>query len=665
MNFLRLASTALAFVASAFFISTPAHAAEPLLEKQDLFEAGKDGYALYRIPGMVVTAKGTVLAYCEARKAAKGDWGPIDVLMRRSTDGGKTFAAPKAIVEVKGELPVNPLAAAQNLDKPGDNTVNNAVAFVDHKTGAVHFLYCLEYMRCFYMRSDDDGVTWTEAVDITDTFEKFRGDYDWKILATGPAHGIQLKTGRLVVPVWLSTGTGGHAHRPSVTSTIYSDDHGKTWQRGDIAVPNTDEWIFPNETVIVELVNGMVMLNVRSESKKHRRIVVFSKDGATKWSKPRYDEALLEPICMGSIVRYSGKPEGDKNRILFANPHNLDRLDGKAEEGKSRDRRNLSIKLSYDEGKTWAVSKPLEPGYGAYSDLAVLPDGTALCLYERGQTSDEQLKKSTSYAYLTLARFNLEWLTDGKDTLPASLDGKSNYGAKREDFKLGDFEAFVIHPTKPAANGTKPWVWYAPSIGNHPSTGNAWLLKQLLDKGFYVVGAYVGETFANPKSREQFDVLYKHVTKEYGLAPKACLLAQSRGGLNQYNFAANHPDRVQCIAGIFPVGDLSSYPGLKRAAPAYGVTPEELEKQLTQHNPIDRLEPIAKAKIPVLHVHGDADKVVPLEKNSAVIAERYKALGGPMELIIVPGKGHQSDPAFFESEPILKFLLKQGLGTAE
>jgi sialidase-1 len=661
MKRFRLALTAFALVATAILFPTNNLAAEPLLQKLDLFEAGQGGYVLYRIPGMVVTSKGTVLAYCEARKAAKGDWGPIDVLMRRSTDGGRTFSPPKAIVEVQGDLPVNPLAAAQNLDQPGDNTVNNPVAFVDHKTGAVHFLYCLEYMRCFYMRSDDDGVTWTEPVEITQTFEAFRKDYDWKVLATGPAHGIQLKTGRLVVPVWLSLGTGGHAHRPSVTSTIYSDDHGKTWHRGDIAVPNTEEWIFPNETVVVELVNGTVMLNVRSESKKHRRIVVFSKDGATKWSKPRYDEALLEPICMGSIVRFSSKLNADKNRILFANPHNLERLDGKADEGKSRDRRNLSVKLSYDEGKTWEINKVLEPRYGAYSDLAVLPDGTALCLYERGRTSDEELKKSTSYAYLTLARFNLEWLTDGKDALVSSLDGRSHYGAKRDDFKLEDFEAFVIHPTKPTANGAKPWVWYAPSIGNHPSSGNAWLLKQLLDKGFYVVGAYVGETYANPKSRQQFDVLYKHVTQKYGLAPKACLLAQSRGGLNQYNLAANHPDRVQCIAGIFPVGDLASYPSLKRAAPAYGVSSEELEKQLTQHNPINRLEPIAKAKIPILHVHGDADKVVPLEKNSAVIAERYKALGGEMELIIVPGKGHQNDPAFFESEAMLQFLLKHGL----
>jgi sialidase-1 len=219
----------------------------------------------------------------------------------------------------------------------------------------------------------------------------------------------------------MSTGTGGHAHRPSVTATIYSDDHGRTWQRGDIAVPNTDEWIFPNETVIVELADGRVMLNVRSESKAHRRLVTISPDGATHWSTPKYDQALLEPICMASIIRYSAKPAADKDRIVFANPHNLERADGKAKEGGSRDRRNLSIKLSYDEGQTWPVSKTLEQGYSAYSDLAVLRDGTILCLYERGRETDALRKKPSSYAYLTLARFNLEWLTDGRD-VPGPLD---------------------------------------------------------------------------------------------------------------------------------------------------------------------------------------------------------------------------------------------------
>jgi sialidase-1 len=294
-------------------------------------------------------------------------------------------------------------------------TYNNPVAITD-RDGTVHLLFCLEYARCFYICSKDDGLTWSSPVEITSTFDSYRPEYDWKVLATGPAHGIQLRSGRLVVPVWLSTGTGGHAHRPSVTSTIFSDDGGRTWQRGEIAVPNTEEWIFPNETVVVELADGRVMLNVRSESKPNRRLVTVSLDGATSWSRPRFDDALLEPICMASIVRLSSKPDSDKNRFVFANPHNLERADGKESPGKSRDRMNLAIKLSYDEGQTWAVSKSLEPGPSAYSDLAVLPDGTLLCFYEHGRNDDGK-QKSSSYARLTVARFNLEWLTDGKDSL--------------------------------------------------------------------------------------------------------------------------------------------------------------------------------------------------------------------------------------------------------
>ncbi|HYF37090.1 MAG TPA: exo-alpha-sialidase, partial [Prosthecobacter sp.] len=638
-------------------------AAEPLLEKTDLFKAGTDGYELYRIPGIVVTKKGTVLAYCEARKDAKGDWGPIDIVMRRSTDGGKTWLPRQVVVHEEGELPVNPVAAAQNLDKPGNNTANNPVAFADNN-GAVHFLYCLEYARCFYLRSDDEGATWTKPVEITGTFEKYRPQYDWKVIATGPGHGIQLRTGRLIVPIWMSLGTGGHAHRPSVTATIYSDDHGQTWQAGAIAIPDTAEWVYPNETCIVETVVGTVMINARSESKAHRRLINLSRDGGESWAKPRFDEALLEPICQASIVRYSMRPAADKNRILFANPHNLERLSGPVEEGKPRDRRNLSIKVSYDEGKTWQHNQTLERGYGAYNDLAVLPNGQALCLYERGRDSDLELKKSTSYAYLTVARFNLEWLTNGKDTLKGPLNGKFDFGGQRDDFEIDGCEAFVLHPTKPAANGTKPWVWYAPTIGNNPGKANAWLLNRLREKGFYAVGLYVGETFANPKSREQFAAFYRHLVKEYGLDAKAALIAQSRGGLNHYNFAADHPEWVSCIAGIYTVADLRSFPKLERAATAYGVTPAELETQLKLHNPVERLAPIAAAKIPILHIHGDADKVVPIEQNSGAIAERYRALGGEMELVVVPGKGHEFDTRFFESAKMEEFILRHAGLTA-
>ncbi|MFM8538643.1 MAG: exo-alpha-sialidase [Planctomycetaceae bacterium] len=402
-------------VVAALLLVLPASlpATEPSPEKIDLFEAQTGGYTLYRIPGIVVTAKGTVLATCEARKNARGDWGTIDILLRRSTDGGRTWSDPHRLADVPGPKQKNPVAVAQRLGAADEVTYNNCTLFAD-RAGPVHALFCLEYARCFYLRSDDDGLTWSPPVEITDTFERFRSDYDWKVLATGPAHGIQLRGGRLVVPVWLSTGTGGHAHRPSVTATISSDDAGATWHRGAIAVPNTPEWINPNETVVVELADGRVMLNVRSESHRHRRLVTTSPDGATDWTVPTFDEALLEPICMASIVRHSlAGGDGGRNRILFANPHWLERSDGKAKAGGSRDRKNVSIKLSYDEGRTWPISKPLEEGFSGYSDLAVLPDGTILCFYERGSIDGKDIYGT---AWLTVARFNLAWLTDGADT---------------------------------------------------------------------------------------------------------------------------------------------------------------------------------------------------------------------------------------------------------
>lgn len=381
------------------------------IEKMDVWKAGEDGYRVFRIPGIVTTNQGVLLAYAEARKSDRGDWNTIDIVMRRSKDGGRTWSSSVKIAEVEGPKQKNPVATAQKLASTDDVTYNNPVAIPD-RNGAVHFVFCLEYMRAFYMRSDNQGATWSKPVEITAAFDRFRPEYDWKVLATGPGHGIQLTNGRLVIPVWLSTGTGGHAHRPSVTSVIYSDDHGKTWQRGEIAIQNTPEFIYPNETAAVQLADGRVMLNARSESKQHRRLITMSNDGATNWSAPKFDEALVEPICMAGFARYSTVKDGNRNRLLFSNPDNLKRSDGKDAPGLSRERRNVTLRLSYDEGQTWPVHKPIEPGWSGYSDLAVSRDGTILLLYERGEPGREAFRADA----LTLARISLAWLTDGKDT---------------------------------------------------------------------------------------------------------------------------------------------------------------------------------------------------------------------------------------------------------
>ncbi|HEX8915335.1 MAG TPA: sialidase family protein [Humisphaera sp.] len=383
---LALAALILSFAAPA-----PARAAEPA--RQDLWTAGEGGYKLYRIPGLIVTAKGTLLAYCEARKTGS-DWGEIDLLVRRSTDGGKTWSDPKRLAERPADAKQNPVAAARKQAKEGQVALNNPVMIAD-RSGAVHLIYCVDYFRCFHARSDDDGQTFGPAAEITDqAFGPYRPAYDWKVLATGPGHGVQLSTGRLIVPVWMSLGTEGNGHRPSAVSTIYSDDAGKTWHGGAIVCTHPAPKN-PSETAAVELADGRVMLNIRHEGPEKFRAVTTSADGAKDWTPVAYDKALPEPVCFGTILRVSGgKGSADKSRILFANPHNPT----------DRKRRNLVVKLSEDEGQTWAAQKVIDAGPAAYSDLAAGPGGKVYCLYESGG------KSGKDYAALTLVTFGLDEL---------------------------------------------------------------------------------------------------------------------------------------------------------------------------------------------------------------------------------------------------------------
>jgi sialidase-1 len=385
------------------------NSAAPVPEKFDLWEEGKDGYKLYRIPGLVTTAKGTVLAYAEARRYSGSDWDTIDIVMRRSTNGGRNFSPQQVIAHVPGEVHRSAVALDQKLGRPDDVTYNNPIAVAD-RNGSVHFLFCLEYMRVFHMRSDDDGITFSQPAEITSVIDAFRPEYAWQVVATGPGHGIQLENGRLVVPIWLSLGTGANGHSDSVTATVYSDDHGTTWRSGAIAVQNTSQFPNPNEATAAQLTDGRVILNVRTGARENRRTVVISKDGATRWTAPHFQYDLPDPICFASLIRLSTKRTHGRDRLLFSNPDNLTRADGR--EIDSKDRRNLTVYLSYNEGESWTVKRPVEPGSSSYSDMTVLPDGSILCLYETVGTKDGLPKRK-----LVLGRFNLEWLTAGKDSL--------------------------------------------------------------------------------------------------------------------------------------------------------------------------------------------------------------------------------------------------------
>ena len=379
-------------------------AEEPAVEKIVLFEEDKGGFRLYRIPGIVVTVRGTVLAYCEARKYSVADRGEIEIHLRRSTDGGRTWDAPRQIAHAGPRLPRNPhlpddKRGKDDMGGPDEQTVNNPVAIAG-RDGTVHFLYCVEYMRCFYMRSDDDGITWSKPVEITSTFEPFRSQCDWQAIATGPGHGIQLRSGRLVVPVWIATYEGGSSIRHA-SSVVYSDDDGTTWHAGEIAVRGG------GECNVAELSDGKVILTARNSDPSNRRAVTFSPDGATSWSRVEFADELLEPGCMAGLTDCTA--QDGESLLLFANPHTTRRS--------HKERKNLTLKASYDDGRTWPIDRLLQSGPSAYSDLAVLADGTVLCFYESGvPKSSRKYKRPWQYSCLVVARFGLDWLTDGNST---------------------------------------------------------------------------------------------------------------------------------------------------------------------------------------------------------------------------------------------------------
>ena len=239
-----------------------------------------------------------------------------------------------------------------------------------------------------------------------------------------------------------------------------------------------------------------------------------------------------------------------------------------------------------------------------------------------------------------------------KKTLP--LDG--------EVFELSGRTAFLIPAKADPHLVAKPWVWYAPTLPNLPGPEERWMFERFVAAGVSVAGIDAGESYGSPAGNKLFDSLHAAMTAR-GYSAKPVLLGRSRGGLMTLSWAAANPEKVGGFAGIYPVCDIASYPGIERAAGAFDLKPDALKERLKEFNPVDRLASLAKAKVPLFAIHGDIDTVVPLEANSGRMKERYTALGGTMTLVVPPQQGHNMWPGFFRCRELVEFVIAHaGIG---
>jgi alpha-beta hydrolase superfamily lysophospholipase len=236
-----------------------------------------------------------------------------------------------------------------------------------------------------------------------------------------------------------------------------------------------------------------------------------------------------------------------------------------------------------------------------------------------------------------------------------------------EAFLLEGRAAFVFLPPEEKRTQPQPWVIYGPTLPAYPDSHEKWMHEQLLAAGVAVAGIDVGEGYGSPKSQALFSALYREMTEKRSYAKKPCLLGRSRGGLWVTSWAAANPDKVAGIAGIYPVFDFRTYPKIENAAPAYELTVEQLTAKLSEHNPIEKVSILAKAKIPVCIIHGDVDTVVPLKENSAELLARYQAAGAgdQVQLIVAKGQGHNFWEGFFRCQELVDFTIQRAKAGAK
>ena len=335
------------------------------LNKKTLFAEGEEGFPCFRIPALIVTPGGRLLAFCEGRKHATSDTGDIALFMKTSEDNGQNWSPLRIIWEDPGTTCGNPcpvvdahtrkiwLLMTWNL---GEDREEQIIRQESRDT-----------RRIFLSSSSDDGESWSTPDEITGSVKK----KEWTWYATGPGNGIQIEkgpfSGRLIIPCdHIEAETKSY-----YSHIIYSDDHGVSWHLGGRSPQDQ-----VNECCVVEVGEGHLLLHMRNYDQNcQARQIAFRSDGGMHWENQRFDRALIEPICQASLIRYQGKESAEKRLLFFSNPAHEKR------------RIAMTIRRSSDEGQSWDHALLLHPGPSAYSSLAQLPQGWLGCLFEGGEKS--------------------------------------------------------------------------------------------------------------------------------------------------------------------------------------------------------------------------------------------------------------------------------------
>ena len=364
-----------------------------------VFENGKEGYGCYRIPAMVTTLRGTLIAMADGRINGCGDIpNPLDLVAKRSYDNGRTWTPLQVIVNYGSDPTDTDVYPHYGITNPIPRVCGgDAALLLDRTNGRVWVLYDNggnsggRKIKLEMRFSDDNGTNWSGALDIEAINPGLRPSSSGEFL-TGPGNGIQLtsgtKAGRLIFPVYLYGS-------PSSSMVIYSDDHGQTWQRGGVAGAGG------GEIQVAETSNGVLLASMRDNNFSTSGVRTFSRsvDGGITWGTPYTNTpnqpALPDPACQASIIRLTTTNQSNANRLVHANAAD------------SSSRIKMTLRMSYDEGQTWPVTDLIYAGSSAYSALAPLTSGEVGLLFE-----------ADGYTRIDFVRRSVEEMTNGADSLP-------------------------------------------------------------------------------------------------------------------------------------------------------------------------------------------------------------------------------------------------------